>query len=97
LVVAIQVEIFILCIGLSEEMYEEGYTNIHNIDFSQICIKSMEEKNRVKFPQMTCNILEINIILLDRQMDILDMKDIKNGEFQVVVDKGTLDSILVII
>ena len=66
-------------------MYEEGYLNITNVDFSQICIKSMEEKNKVKFPQMTY-----------KQVDILDMKDqIKNGEFNVVLDKGTLDSILV--
>ena len=66
-------------------MYEEGYLNITNVDLSQICIKSMEEKNKVKFPQMTY-----------KQVDILDMKDqIKNGEFNVVLDKGTLDSILV--
>jgi len=43
-------------------MYEEGYQNITNIDFSQICIKQMEEKYKVKFPLMTCKIISLKYI-----------------------------------
>jgi len=66
---------------LSEEMYEEGYHNISNIDISLVVIKAMQEKYQDKagmsFQQMDC-----------RQMEFPD------GIFNVVIDKGTLDSIL---
>jgi 2-polyprenyl-3-methyl-5-hydroxy-6-metoxy-1,4-benzoquinol methylase len=29
---------------LSEEMFEEGYTQITNIDISNVCIKAMKDK-----------------------------------------------------
>ncbi len=78
-------------------MYEEGYMNILNVDFSQICVKQMEEKNKVKFPQMSCKIFPYKLNE-DKQLDILDMsKDVKTGEYNVVLDKGTLDSVLVIL
>ena len=35
-------------------MYEEGFQNILNIDYSQIVTNSMLEKNSNKFPNMTC-------------------------------------------
>jgi hypothetical protein len=31
----------------------------------------------------------------DKQVDILDMKGVKNGDYDVAIDKGTLDSIVV--
>lgn len=39
---------------LSEEMYEEGYQNIANIDISGICVRYMEDKLKTKCPNMTC-------------------------------------------
>jgi len=33
---------------LSEEMFEEGYANITNIDISNICIKAMKDKYKDK-------------------------------------------------
>ena len=48
---------------LSEELYEDGFEDITNIDFSKI-------------------------------MDVLDMKEIQTGSFNIVFDKATLDSIL---
>lgn len=68
---------------LSEEMYEEGYQNITNIDISHTCVRYMEDKLKTKCPNMTY-----------RQMDVMNMKDIPNAEYNVVLDKGTLDSIL---
>ncbi len=43
----------------------------------------MEEKNKVKYPKMSYKV-----------MDALDMKEIQPGSFNVIFDKGTLDSIL---
>jgi len=33
---------------LSEEMYEEGYTTITNIDISNVCVKAMKDKYKEK-------------------------------------------------
>mmetsp|Transcript_24214 Transcript_24214/g.28183 ORF Transcript_24214/g.28183 Transcript_24214/m.28183 type:complete len:222 (+) Transcript_24214:47-712(+) len=67
---------------MSEEMFEEGFQYIHNIDISSVVVKSMNEKYRDKGP---------NFKFL--QMDARSM-DYEDGAFDIVVDKGTLDSIL---
>lgn len=64
-------------------MYEEGFENISNVDISTTVIKYMEEKLKTRCPNMSY-----------RVMDVLDMSEFKSGEFNVVLDKGTLDSIL---
>ena len=69
-------------------MYEDGFQNIINIDISHIVVKNMEEKYKSKCLNMQC----IYNFILDLQMDVLDMK-FKNSEFDIVIDKGTLDSI----
>ena len=68
---------------LSEELYEDGFENITNIDFSPKVISIMEEKYKAKFPKMTFKV-----------MDALDMKEIQTGYYNTVIDKGTLDSVL---
>ena len=68
---------------LSEELSEEGYEDITNIDFSPKVIAIMEEKCKPKFPKMSFLV-----------MDALDMKDFQTGTFNTVIDKGTLDSVL---
>lgn len=39
---------------LSEELYDLGYHKITNIDFSDVVIKQMTEKNKIKRSKMTC-------------------------------------------
>ena len=68
---------------LGEELSEEGYEDITNIDFSNKVISIMEEKCKGKFPKMSFKV-----------MDVLDMKEIQTGSFNTVIDKGTLDSVL---
>eukprot|EP00746_Dinoflagellata_sp_MGD_P160415 gnl/MRDRNA2_/MRDRNA2_87151_c0_seq1.p1 gnl/MRDRNA2_/MRDRNA2_87151_c0~~gnl/MRDRNA2_/MRDRNA2_87151_c0_seq1.p1 ORF type:complete len:214 (+),score=49.96 gnl/MRDRNA2_/MRDRNA2_87151_c0_seq1:86-727(+) len=66
---------------LSEEMYEEGFHNITNIDISLVVTKAMQEKYRDK-TGMTY-----------QQMDTKAM-EFQDGIFNVVIDKATLDSVL---
>lgn len=66
---------------LSEEMYDEGFHHITNIDISMVVVKAMQEKYRDK-PHMNY-----------RQMDARQM-DFNPETFNVVVDKAMLDSIL---
>ena len=66
---------------LSEEMYEEGFHNITNIDSSLVVTKAMQEKYREK-PGMT-------YVQMDgRAMELPDQK------FNICIDKATLDSVL---
>lgn len=67
---------------MSEEMFDEGFTNITNIDISQVVIKAMQEKYRDKQPSMKY-----------QQMDVRSL-EFSDGSFDSVVDKGTLDSVL---
>jgi len=64
-------------------MYEDGYENITNIDISHTVVKYMEDKTKSRCPKM-----------FYRQTDVLDMSDLKQGEYNIILDKGTLDSIL---
>lgn len=66
---------------MSEEMHDEGYKRITNIDTSMVCIKSMQDKYRDQEG------------LVYQHMDVKSM-DLQDGTFQLVLDKGTLDSVL---
>lgn len=51
---ATQVKAIVSALGLSEEMFEEGYQNITNIDISHVVIKAMVEKYKDKGPNFKC-------------------------------------------
>ena len=67
---------------MSEEMFEEGYVNITNVDISHIVTKAMQEKYKEKGPNFKYV-----------QMDVRAM-EFEDGAFDVVLDKGTIDAIL---
>ena len=60
---------------LSEDMYDDGFTTVSNIDISKVCIDQMVEKYRDKtgltWQQMNCSALEF-----------------PDESFDVVLDKG---------
>ena len=66
---------------LSEDMYDDGFSTIANIDISKVCVDQMIEKYRDKtglsWQQMNCTALEF-----------------PDEAFDAVIDKGTIDSIL---
>ena len=67
---------------MSEEMYEEGYEHITNIDISFSVVKTMTEEYKEKCPNMVY-----------QQMDVRSLQ-FEQGTFDWVIDKGTFDSIL---
>ncbi|XP_051866976.1 eEF1A lysine and N-terminal methyltransferase [Pristis pectinata] len=67
---------------LSEQMYDVGYQSITNIDISEVVINQMKERNAVRRPAMTFT-----------KMDMMQM-EFSDSQFQVVLDKGTLDAIM---
>ena len=68
----------------SSDLYDSGYTNIVNIDFSEVCINNMIKKHGIKRPFMKWLV-----------MDMTDMAAFENESFDVVIDKATMDALMV--
>ncbi|OCF37401.1 hypothetical protein I316_00522 [Kwoniella heveanensis BCC8398] len=67
--------------ALGEVLYDAGWTNIVNLDYSKIVIDQMKERHTSR-PLMEWH-----------EMDVLDLK-YGEEEFDLVVDKGTMDAML---
>ncbi|CAI2380445.1 unnamed protein product [Moneuplotes crassus] len=67
---------------MSEEMYEEGYENITNVDISPSVIKAMAEEYEEKCPNMKFQVADARAL------------EFEESQFDVVIDKGTFDCIL---
>ncbi|KAH9623922.1 hypothetical protein KSS87_017255 [Heliosperma pusillum] len=69
--------------AFSEGMANNGYEDIVNIDISSVVIEAMQKKysNSSKLTYIT--------------MDVRNMSAFQTGSFDAIIDKGTLDSILV--
>ncbi|WWC67866.1 uncharacterized protein I206_101783 [Kwoniella pini CBS 10737] len=67
--------------ALGEVLYDNGWENIVNIDYSKIVIDQMKERH-ISRPKMEW-----------LEMDILDL-NFQDEDFDLVVDKGTMDAML---
>ena len=68
--------------SLSASLHARGYRNIDNIDFSETVIAKMREQS-VAMPNLKWHV-----------MDMLDLR-FDNGSFDVVLDKGNMDALMV--
>ncbi|XP_039020676.1 EEF1A lysine methyltransferase 4-like [Hibiscus syriacus] len=66
----------------SEEMVNDGYEDVVNVDISSVVIDAMQAKysNRQQLKYI--------------KLDVRDMSPFQSGSFDAVIDKGTLDSIM---
>ncbi|KAJ3843240.1 S-adenosyl-L-methionine-dependent methyltransferase [Lentinula raphanica] len=69
---------------LSQDMYDDGYSNIVNIDYSSIVIENMKQRHRESRPQMSW-----------QEMDVRDLK-FEDNSFDVAIDKGTMDAMMTV-
>ena len=65
----------------SEQLYDFGFKNIKNIDFSEKVIKKMRKRSNIKRPEMSYEV-----------GDVFNMK-FEDNSFDAVMDKGTLDAV----
>lgn len=89
LVPYIQPDNKILVIGcgnssFSSDLYDEGFNNITNIDFSDIVIEKMKERNKIDRPSM-----------LWIKMDMTELASFDDESFDVVIDKAAMDALMV--
>lgn len=66
----------------SADLYDAGYENLVNIDYSENVIRSMKERHGTSRPKMEW-----------RVMDITKMDSFDDNTFDVVIDKATLDAL----
>ncbi|KAL5198580.1 hypothetical protein ABZP36_002092 [Zizania latifolia] len=67
---------------MSEDMVDDGYVEIMNIDISSVVIEMMRKKH--------FNIPQLQYV----QMDVRDMSIFLDESFDCAIDKGTLDSLM---
>lgn len=67
---------------LSEDMFEDGYQHINNVDISFTVIKQMQEYYKEKIPQLAF-----------KQMDARSLQ-YQDGTFDAIIDKACFDAIL---
>ena len=66
---------------LSEDLYNHGYKNIYNMDISSVVIEQMKFRNKDR-PEM-----------MHHTMDCTKM-DYPDAEFDIAIDKSTIDALL---
>jgi ubiquinone/menaquinone biosynthesis C-methylase UbiE len=66
---------------LGEDMYNDGYKNINNIDISKVVIDQMISRNTDR-PEMT--------------WEVMDVRELKfpSNTFDIAIDKSTIDALL---
>ncbi|KAL8045200.1 hypothetical protein ABFX02_08G097400 [Erythranthe guttata] len=67
---------------LSEHLYDEGFTDITNVDFSKVVIEAMMKRNIRVRPEMKWRVMDITNI------------PFPSGIFDAIVDKGGLDILM---
>lgn len=67
---------------LSGDMYDDGYHNIINIDFSDIVVEQMRQRTQHRQPQMQWKVMDVRSLALD------------SASIDVAIDKGTLDALM---
>ncbi|CAH7676353.1 S-adenosyl-L-methionine-dependent methyltransferase [Phakopsora pachyrhizi] len=79
---------------LSQEMYDDGYRSIVNVDASKVLIERMKLKNLELRPLMDCKLSRYQHIKMLLSQNVRELKDLKEQSFDIVIDKGTMDALM---
>jgi len=67
---------------LSEQMYDDGYQNIVNVDYSSVVIEQMKARHQDQRPSMKWLEMDVRALQFD------------DATFEVIIDKGTMDAMM---
>ncbi|OJA21546.1 hypothetical protein AZE42_03252 [Rhizopogon vesiculosus] len=67
----------------TDQMWEDGYKCIVNVDYSPIVIEKMSNRHKDRRPEMTWEVKDV------RTLDGLD-----SSSFDIAIDKGTMDAMM---
>ncbi|KIY68899.1 S-adenosyl-L-methionine-dependent methyltransferase [Cylindrobasidium torrendii FP15055 ss-10] len=67
---------------LSEDMYDDGYTNIVNVDYSSVVIAQMKARHEGVRPGMEWKVMDVRAL------------EFNDASFDVAIDKGTMDAMM---
>ncbi|KAA1469067.1 S-adenosyl-L-methionine-dependent methyltransferase [Dentipellis sp. KUC8613] len=67
---------------LSEDMYDDGYKNIVNIDYSPVVVEQMRNRHQNSRPEMSWHEMDIRALTFG------------DSTFDVAIDKGTMDAMM---
>jgi SAM-dependent methyltransferase len=67
----------------SADLYDAGYHNIVNVDYSETVIANMQQRHLTERPQMEWLV-----------MDMTDLSALMDASFDVVIDKAAMDAIM---
>jgi len=67
---------------LPEQLYDDGYREVVNVDISQVAIDKMKSRNDQLRSGMESHVASV-----------ADLSRFRDGHFDLVIDKGTLDSV----
>lgn len=73
---------YFIHLGFSEEMCQDGFKDILNVDYSAKVIEMMEERTRDAFPTLQW-----------MTIDFRDMSKLDDSILDLVLDKGSLDAL----
>ena len=68
---------------LPERLYDDGYRRVVSIDVSPAVVRFMAKRNKERRPELRFD-----------ACDVTDLSEFNDDDFDVVIDKGTLDSIV---
>lgn len=93
----LKAETKILIIGcgnspFSFDLYDDGYKNITNVDYSKNVIQNMKQKDKETYGDN--NSLDDEPKMIWKDMDMIHMDEFTNESFDVVIDKAGIDAIL---
>ena len=78
-------------------MFDDGYQSIRSIDFSKKAIDLCRNRAQDK-PGLICLYTSLHykvfLCVADEVGDVLNLIDEQEGQYDAVIDKGTLDSLL---
>ncbi|KIK79713.1 hypothetical protein PAXRUDRAFT_833960 [Paxillus rubicundulus Ve08.2h10] len=66
----------------SEDMWEDGYRNIVNVDYSAVVIEQMRAKHAELRPEMQWYEMDVRSLLFE------------DASFDIAIDKGTMDAMM---